>query len=140
MGNKPIKSWEPLHNYTQAGQSIWYSHQNSFNYLNSIPNASIFIIDPFKGTITVKGEYESCCCCCHTTRPILMQDIPYIDYPINTILTLSRIPPAIRIAREDLFSSRLFNGWLNSLKQGQQIIKDKVGGDVESVISGYTPP
>lgn len=149
MGNlssssSEIKDWEPLRDYIHAHESIWLSHVQSKQILESLKykkhqnDEFYYVINPFNGTLSVERANEGYCCYPYScARDTLQDNIPFIDYPINTTLISSEMPPGIRIARQDLWNSKLFNNWLSCIKDKNLFTENRLNRNVTDIVKGY---
>lgn len=133
--NKEITSWNLLEDYIQGGKSIWLTIEETIKLLKIYQPGSGFKyeFDPFSGTMKIEYKYIELDF--YYTR---WSDIPYIDYHLpekNNVPGI--IPPGLRIARQDLWSSKIFKSWLKS-KEELKIKRDKIfGNDVSKIVGGY---
>jgi hypothetical protein len=133
-----MEDWGILNNYIHVGESIWLTQEETIRYLKAFCTPDHYMqfeFDPFNGTLIMRRKLRGSKVEWKYTESWF--DIPYTDYPLSVLHKAHKVPPGIRIARTDLWNSKLFKSWL---KQQAVINKTKevnLGKTVTNLVDGY---
>lgn len=139
MGNcchQTIQDWSPLEDYKQSQLSIWSDNEDRLRDIKIHTEAKDtkyrFKINPFTGCMSIESRLTY-----RSSWSTYIYEIPFTNYPVNTILTMYNLPLNIRIARLDLWNKKLFENWLKEYRDMEKIKTTKFGRDSTSIIDQY---
>lgn len=110
-----VSIWQKLEKKCFAGESVWLNTRDTLRELGRDGTIYEITINPFTSSLSVTFAYDP-----SSIRAQQHKDIPFINYPIPIIHKLNFVPPALCVARRDLWSSEIFKIWLDEVEENER--------------------